>query len=382
MKPLAALALCLSLAASAFAADPPVADAPKPAAPAAALRATITAVNGFVQSRTAPDQPWQPVKVGAVYDVGVELRTGPRSAVSFTIPPDQSITLDRLGTIKILQAISDGGAKKITTDLGMKYGRTNYKIEEGGVEHESTIRSPGSTLAVRGSDVTTQFDAFASFAVGQGHLRYMSRLQREAVAFGGTGVKSKVTTDRMSPGGNARAAATVDARGTQVGRTRLESLRTEQHPEVGGEDYREIRDLQSQTLAFATSVGIASVPGPLTFTLDWQSTNSTPSLVQLAVRDPGGNVVSAANPTVGVSPLQAQHSGTTTADTFGEQVVQWSLFFPHGTYQVSATQSGGDAQVFLVVTKGPLLKTVKTVGIDTPLILSNNQVFTTNVGVR
>ena len=35
------------------------------------------------------------------------------------IPPDQTITLDRLGTIKVVQAVNDSG--KLKTKIGMKY---------------------------------------------------------------------------------------------------------------------------------------------------------------------------------------------------------------------------------------------------------------------
>ena len=65
-----------------------------------------------------------------VVSENAEFRTGPRSAVRFTIPPDQTVTLDRLGTVKVLEAINNNG--KLTTNLGMKYGRTRYDIEAAG----------------------------------------------------------------------------------------------------------------------------------------------------------------------------------------------------------------------------------------------------------
>src|SRR6185437_4977452 len=66
--------------------------------------------------------------------------------------PDQTVTLDRLGSVKVRQSIDQNG--KLTTNLGMKYGRTRYDIEAAGHEHESTISSPSSTLAVRGTKVS------------------------------------------------------------------------------------------------------------------------------------------------------------------------------------------------------------------------------------
>src|SRR6185437_13162042 len=61
------------------------------------LTATITGVEGLAQVREGEDQKWQPAKVGMVVGQGATFRTGPRSAIQFQIPPDQIVTLDRLG---------------------------------------------------------------------------------------------------------------------------------------------------------------------------------------------------------------------------------------------------------------------------------------------
>lgn len=119
------------------------------------LEVTVTGVEGIVQARTGEDQPWRAVEAGMVLPVGAEFRTGPRSAVRFTIPPAQVVTLDRLGTIKVLDAIQT--PDRVTTNLGMKYGRTRYNVEAAGLEYETTIATPSATLAVRGTD-TGVFD--------------------------------------------------------------------------------------------------------------------------------------------------------------------------------------------------------------------------------
>ena len=105
-----------------------------------------------MQVRTDEDQPWKIAKPGMVVDQNAEFRTSLRSAVQIQIPPDQTITLDRLGVIKVVEAIDDGG--KLKTKIGMKYGRTRYDIESAGQEHEASISSPSSTLAIRGTQVT------------------------------------------------------------------------------------------------------------------------------------------------------------------------------------------------------------------------------------
>jgi hypothetical protein len=113
------------------------------------LIVTVTSVRGIVQARPATDQPWQTAKVGMTLPGGAELRTGPRSQVVFSIPPDQTVALDRLGIITVIGAIRQQGKTK--TDIGLKYGRTVYNVEAAGVEHETTIHTPGATLAVRGT---------------------------------------------------------------------------------------------------------------------------------------------------------------------------------------------------------------------------------------
>lgn len=115
------------------------------------LQVTVSSVQGLVQYRGEEGASWRPCTVGLVLGEGAEFRTGTRSMVQFTLPPNQTITLDRLGTMKVLRAIQEKGAYK--TDVGMEYGRTHYEVQAAGIEHESTVRTPNSTLAVRGTDL-------------------------------------------------------------------------------------------------------------------------------------------------------------------------------------------------------------------------------------
>jgi len=111
----------------------------------------ITAVSGLVQVRQGDDRPWHVASTNMVLSEGAELRTGPHSSVTCVIPPDQTFTLDRLGTVRVADAFRNGN--KVKTDLLMKYGRTHYDIQSAGLEHEASITSPTSTLAVRGTMV-------------------------------------------------------------------------------------------------------------------------------------------------------------------------------------------------------------------------------------
>jgi hypothetical protein len=177
------------------------------------MQINITEVKGLVQVREGEDKPWHNAVVNMVLSEGAELRTGPHSSVTCVIPPDQTFTLDRLGTVRVQDAFKQGN--KVKTDLIMKYGRTHYDIESAGLEHQSTITSPSSTLAVRGTNVVMEdqvpFLPYAisntgralysyrnrTISVGTKHGRYVKAL---AGSDGGadTGIKETVVDPKYS----------------------------------------------------------------------------------------------------------------------------------------------------------------------------------------
>jgi hypothetical protein len=124
------------------------------------VRATVTQVEGLVSVRESEDAPFRPVTVGMALAMGAEFRTGPRSRVTVSLPAGQTLTIDRLGLVKLLEAYK--GDARFHTDVGMRYGRVRYEVEAGGLQHESIIRAPSSALAVRGTVVEMSDDAFGS----------------------------------------------------------------------------------------------------------------------------------------------------------------------------------------------------------------------------
>jgi len=130
----------------------PSAEAASQPVGAVSMHIYVVEVKGLVQVRQAEDQPWFVASTNMVLSEGAELRTGPHSSVTCVIPPDQTFTLDRLGTVRVADAFRTGN--KVKTDLLMKYGRTHYEIQSAGLEHEASITSPSSTLAVRGTTVS------------------------------------------------------------------------------------------------------------------------------------------------------------------------------------------------------------------------------------
>ena len=207
-KLLAAVFAGLGLALPALVcAEGPVSTPATQGSAAQSLKVDIVEVKGLVQVRSGSDAPWAAAKVGMQVDEGAEFRTGPRSSVTCQIPPDQTLTLDRLGTVKIAEAIRSGN--KLKTDLVMKYGRTHYDIEAAGIEHESTIRSPSSTLAVRGTSVSLYDQPpFTPEALSYHGTATFRNAQRE-LRFGDKTL-TKVNNDQNSAADTALALQVVD----------------------------------------------------------------------------------------------------------------------------------------------------------------------------
>jgi hypothetical protein len=105
----------------------------------------ITGVERMVQVRDSSNKPWQKAIVGMNVTEGAEFRTGPKSAVRLAVPPDRTITLDRLGVVRLGDALRE--AERVPTR------RTSYDGEEAGIEQQSELVSPSSTLSIRGQKV-------------------------------------------------------------------------------------------------------------------------------------------------------------------------------------------------------------------------------------
>ncbi|HEY7119280.1 MAG TPA: hypothetical protein VH475_22005 [Tepidisphaeraceae bacterium] len=176
---------------------------------AAILPITVTGVEGNVQVRDGADKPWRHAAVGMTVTEGAEFRTGPHSAVRVLIPPDQTITLDRLGVIKLMQVLRQGDT--IKTRVGMPFGRTRYDIEEAGLEHQSELVSPSSTLAIRGTKVSIYDQPpFAPSAVSlTGRATYRTAKRQIALGNKGQG-KTQVSADTDNPAEFALVQTYVD----------------------------------------------------------------------------------------------------------------------------------------------------------------------------
>ena len=252
-----------------------------------AMKIFVAEVKGMVQVRADENAAWKPATVGMELNQGAELRTGPRSSVTCQIPPDQTLVLDRLGTVRIDEAIRSG--HKIKTDMTMKYGRTQYDIETAGAEHESTIRSPGSTLAVRGTFVSLYNQPPYTIEADSFHGRAEFRDAHRELRFGGSTI-TKLDQDKHSPADTALAKAVIDPTSSNT-RTASEKRyvadQTSKSALFSFDDFSAIPVIRNGPPPPTDSQLLASVPtlpGTLDIVLRWQGNAN----INLVIGDEAG----------------------------------------------------------------------------------------------
>ena len=317
------------------------------------LTATVTAVRGKVQVRDNETAPWRDATVGMVVGEDAEFFTNLRSAVQFVIPPDHTITIDRLSTVKIVQAVVDGGVVK--TRLGMKQGRTQYEIEAAGREHQSTIATPSATLAVRG----TRFIAFdqrpfpAQGVSLQGRVEFRDFKKRTVIG-SAAGGRSTVDTETASAAAYARGQTIVDP-GIRLARSEGELPLVASLLSSGATvefDYdKGIRVVRGGEVPQSDNELIPTLPGTLNFVLRWQGNTD----LNLGVTQPAADAAGSSTlyPLGGLNVLSSggevpfDHVGGPNG---GIEVAFWQGGFTEGFYLVASQHmSGPDAPATLDV---------------------------------
>ena len=311
---------------------------PTPAAQGEKIDAQITHVDGRVQVRLNPNAPWQIAQVGMNLDEGSGFRTGLRGRVKFVIQPGQEVTLDRLTRVTIAQAKRNRGKSK--TEMVMPYGRTRFVVEKaGGVEHDTKIATPSTTLAVRGTDVMV-FDQppFIPKAVSfEGQARFRD-LRRQVIAFGGRGTVT-VQADKDDPASTA-AADTRNGRSIGAARTAIEEELVELLPALEGLEF-----LPRPHLVFDFEPQI--IQGSLSFDLTWSGMAD----VDLFVFSPAGEAVSLApSPFKIVLPNGAEQvasGGVFLGDDnavggSGTERITWDTSYLSGSYRYGLQYASGN----------------------------------------
>lgn len=320
------------------------------------LTGVVTGIKGMVQIRDSANDPWVKAQAGMKLTKGTEFRTGPRSAVQFKIPPDQTVTLDRLGTIKVLTAVAEHN--KIKTDLGMTYGRTRYDIRKAGFEHESTIRSPSATLSVRGTKVGVQ-DGASGFVAWctQSRAYLFDQNKRKNFTFG---ADQDMNNNSNGAADNRNRESTVDP-GDHRMRDGDENVRFRQNPiqlpptgsgEPGVGSGDRMGPGVHPPFDPENLITQGKADGMLRFVLSWDGIDVDLDLAVIPPNNLTDNIISVA-PDIApyaYSALQTASGGhvdltqgyngddVNSGEPYGREIIEWTNgTFPLGTYGVGVT---------------------------------------------
>ena len=335
------LILVLATSSLVFAQPATSPDAPATTAaslPAGPLVIKIASIKGLVQMRATPDEKWAAVAVGQEIKEGAELRTGLKSIVVFTIGDDQTITLDRLGSIQILRANFASG--KLFTDLGMKYGRTRFDIEAADREHDAKVRSPSSVLAIRGTDVVLYDQApFAPEAISLTGRAVFRDAKKQTTVGSKNGKKAKLNSNADTPANYARDNSIVDPRGQFAGRSGNDNLILLSLNATGRSDFQNlgVLSLLGSPTFKGTVIGVLPVDQQLV--ADFNVTGTAGQTFDFNILTPRGETLSFANPT---STSGGQLIGTNliAEGGTGAAQLQFPITFPPGTYRFAAANTG------------------------------------------
>lgn len=324
------------------------ATAPGIAIPDGPISGTITGIEGNVSIKRQGEEKAVKAAIGLVINEGDEIQTSLRSAVQFQIPPDQTITIDRLSKIQLIRSNFENG--KFNTDIGMKYGRTRYDIEAAGREHDAKVRSPSSVLAIRGTKVMLfdqpPFTPTAQSLTGRAFFRDV----RKQVAVGTrNGGKTRVTADRDSPAQTALADASVNPKGESA------TSIADQYFGFSPAAFNTIKESggvfeifgQANNQAILDSLSVVGVISGEQPSFEISFSGSDGANVNLELLSPNGDVTTILNQTTR-SPsggLYVLESGAVTPDNnFGIDIIVFDDPFnraPRGVYTITSRLASG-----------------------------------------
>jgi hypothetical protein len=303
-------------------------------------RAVISKVEGFAAYRESDSAEWKPAVNGIELNEQAELRTGPKGAIQLIIEPDQTVAIDRLTTVKLLRIFTDGA--KAATDIGIKYGRTRYDLEGGGIEHQSTLRSPNATLAVRGTRVSLFDQApFTPQAISLTGRAEFQGFRKRAVGFGAPGQgRTRVTTEEQNPGALAIQESTIDP--ILPGARTQSELPLVQNLISRGATISSVPDLDIPVVRGGvppTDAQLLSLlPGRLNFVVRWNGNAN----LNLAVSTPSTAAQAGGELIYSIPGFTSSPSGGRTAfdhrggPNGGIEIVFFEKNFPTGIYALAA----------------------------------------------
>ncbi len=328
----------------------------QPATNATALAVKVTEVKGNVMASTDDGKTFKKVAVGDAFGIGTVFRTGLRSGVTCKVGADQMFTLESLTTLRVEEAIAAGGKEK--TDLLMKYGAASYGIEAAGREYDATIRTPGSTMAIRGTVVRVYdragFSPQAESFVG----RALFRTARGSTFIGGKGY-SVASGVQGSAANTAMSNSTVDP-SIAAARTQNESQVVSEQLSSGGvlgfDNRASIPVIRGGGPLPDTSLP-GALPGRLNFALRWDGPADLNFIVDNQAGDSTAIVLGGFRPEEILFPgyglntslsgglIPFDHRGGKTG---GTEIAYWGESFPKGVYGVGVLHASGGTTDFKI----------------------------------
>lgn len=299
---------------------------------------------------------WRTPAVGMVLRAGAEFQTGPRSSITMTMPPDQMIIIDRVGSVKLLEALQS--RNKLKVDLGMKYGRVTYQIEAAGLEHDASIRTPSNALAIRGTSATVTDDALGTdirLKKGQGaaNNRFGKKIEMGSAPEKTYG-KSPVVMDDTDASPAEHSFKNTNAYASAPSLSRGEELALNVNPDTTAGFAGGLREFRPAGTS-ESSIAKTRLPlgkGTLAFNLSWVGMGGVTPDLDLFVVPPGGKplvpgsvpVPIATGGTVG----QNDRGGANT--TVGVETITFQPSFPLGFYKYGVNYVGtGDPATFKIL---------------------------------
>lgn len=304
------------------------------------LRVVVTAFKGRVQVRQGEDQPWQAPRAGMVLSVSGSVRTGPRGALQLKIDPGHTIAIDRMSFVTVINALR--ADETIRTDFGMKYGRLRYDVEEVGELHDARVHTPGTTMAIRGTEGGTQSDAFGTTTWSKtGNVQRQQRGDGTQVVTVNGG---QVDDDHPTPGTFAFDQTGNNPLGGFAGLTNEELALVDMYPggefnlgQIGVSGLQQLADADQFTKSPEFDFGDLEV---VQFLTAWSPMGEDVDLIVFdplgGVLDPKGQVIVRAG-----LPTQGVHSGDYMGQmTMNFEQVVYAPQAPGGEYQVDVVYLG------------------------------------------
>lgn len=323
---------------------------------AMALEVKVVEVKGSVMASTDDGKTYKKVAVGEAFGMGTVFRTGLRSGVTCKVGADQMFTLESLTTLRVEEAIRAGGKEK--TDLLMKYGAASYGIEAAGREYDAVIRTPGSTMAIRGTVVRVYDRAGFSPQAESYTGRALFRTARGATFIGGRGY-SVASGVKGSAAETALSNSTVDP-SIAAARTQNESQVISEQLSAGGVlgfDNRASIPVVRGGGPLPDSSLPGALPGRLSFALRWDGPADLNFILDNQAGDSTQIVLSGFRPEEILFPgyglntslsggiIPYDHRGGKNG---GTEIGYWQENFPKGVYGVGVLHASGGTTDFKI----------------------------------